>query len=830
MTGPIDFNGTAGDHGEFEWTSGNGTTGDVWSLGFYQNSAFRASIDFFATTEAAGDGNIRFKSGNITTLTLDSSQNATFAGDVNVQNNATRIISLNYEDSVNSIISHSGNNFGLESLNVRGDTIRFYTDYDASSPKGNLTLTLDTSHNATFAGDVILGTGDNLYLNGTTGLRLLHDGSNALFINQTVGDVKIQNSVSDKDIIFRGKDGASTITALTLDMSDNGWGLFNAGINLGTISNATSDTDKFLVSDGGDIEYRTGAQVLSDIGGAPAVTGGYLPLSAGSGFPLTGDLYLKTAPNEGNLFFGTSSASYKIFGGGTYGYMGYDTGGYHRFLVSGSEEMRITSGNLIFNGSANILSNTSDGADNAQIIISGGGGTPSADTRGASIHLAGNEHGNAGLLQLRAGDGTVGGIRLYEGGSERMRIAAGNTIIRTSTSIGTTVSPTRTLDVRGTGLNIFGSGGNTELMLRGQVEGTGTVRNLGAWHWSVRPDVGGDNDDLKLLRFITGTFSGTAMQIQNSTGDIFFGNTVVNPASGFSNQKGFGYDTSTGNLEVASTSGTPMTIGRNESTAGEILVLRKEGTVTHEFGSTDSYLLGNVGIGTTTPNNLLSLRKDVADGDVAIYLQNYNSVIGSTNETVSIKFAHGNDSGTGYVGAAIVGGKEGDFESNPSNVKGFISFNTNNGSVSNVLNERMRIEAGGNVGIGTTSPTYKLSVSGGIEAGGLVTYSKVAGSLSTTGYAVAGLTAGFNGASAGFEFKCYGSNSKYQRIVYSCHCSGTTWVPGKVIDEGTNDLDVVASANGATITFTFKARSSTQNFSPRIVIQATGHSINSTYA
>src|SRR6056300_76011 len=35
-----------------------------------------------------------------------------------------------------------------------------------------------------------------------------------------------------------------------------------------SINAATSDTDKFLVSDGGTIEYRTGAQVLSDIGAA----------------------------------------------------------------------------------------------------------------------------------------------------------------------------------------------------------------------------------------------------------------------------------------------------------------------------------------------------------------------------------------------------------------------------------------------------------------------------------------------------------------------------------------------------------------------------------
>ena len=44
----------------------------------------------------------------------------------------------------------------------------------------------------------------------------------------------------------------------------------NGDIKISTIANATIDTDKFLVSDSGAIKYRTGAELLSDIG---AVTG-----------------------------------------------------------------------------------------------------------------------------------------------------------------------------------------------------------------------------------------------------------------------------------------------------------------------------------------------------------------------------------------------------------------------------------------------------------------------------------------------------------------------------------------------------------------------------
>jgi len=46
---------------------------------------------------------------------------------------------------------------------------------------------------------------------------------------------------------------------------------------IANIENAITDTDKFLVSDGGVVKYRTGAEVLSDIGAASA--SGYVPYS-----------------------------------------------------------------------------------------------------------------------------------------------------------------------------------------------------------------------------------------------------------------------------------------------------------------------------------------------------------------------------------------------------------------------------------------------------------------------------------------------------------------------------------------------------------------------
>lgn len=78
---------------------------------------------------------------------------------------------------------------------------------------------------------------------------------------------------------------------------------FLTEITLQALNNATTDTDKFLVSDSGTIKFRTGTQVLSDIGGQAALTN-----------PITGTGTL----NYVSKFTGTTSlGNSQIFDNGT---------------------------------------------------------------------------------------------------------------------------------------------------------------------------------------------------------------------------------------------------------------------------------------------------------------------------------------------------------------------------------------------------------------------------------------------------------------------------------------------------------------------------------
>jgi hypothetical protein len=120
-------------------------------------------------------------------------------------------------------------------------------------------------------------------------------------INMAANNLTLSSLVSDADMLFKGSDGGSTITALTLDMSDAGSATFNKDIFLPDagrlyftstsgfsprISNATTtttmsfftnNTERMSIDSGGDVTVKTGNLVIGTAGKGidfSAVTGG----------------------------------------------------------------------------------------------------------------------------------------------------------------------------------------------------------------------------------------------------------------------------------------------------------------------------------------------------------------------------------------------------------------------------------------------------------------------------------------------------------------------------------------------------------------------------
>ena len=135
---------------------------------------------------------------------------------------------------------------------------------------------------------------------------------------------------------------------------------------------------------------------------------------------------------------------------------------------------------------------------------------------------------------------------------------------------------------------------------------------------------------------------------------------------------------------------------------------------------------GNVGIGTSTPEDQFEIAK-TGENTVGPMLTFRNTSVGinATTDYIlgEIKFA-GNDkfAGENGVGAKIVGYADDNWNADTNDYPAYLAFYTNpNGATA--ISERMRITSGGNVGIGTTSPSQKLSVQGNVLAEGYIDYS-----------------------------------------------------------------------------------------------------------
>jgi hypothetical protein len=462
--------------------------------------------------------------------------------------------------------------------------------------------------------------------------------------------------------------------------------------------------------------------------------------------------------------------------------------GYLGFIANNDERMRIDSAGNVGIGISNPVSY-------GKFVVQGTGNLINANASSGAATFQLYE-GGQGRFAITTLNGSAG-AKFELAGSEKIRIDSAGRV-----GIGLTPNTSNS------NLQIKTPDSAYGFDLVGRNAGSNSESQITFWNSNQTTQLAAIFNVADNLGFVTGTsermrIDSSGRLLINATSTVFSDPLYVN-----------GYAYSTGGWRVGSGS-TYVGMIRNNAGKLEINSDTNRDIQFGDAGTPDIMYIDtsaeNVGIGTDTPDAKLEIK---TDGEVNSFIK-LNSTKGTGN-IYGLKTNGGNSDVLAIMDItagnrlAAIGQSE-------------ISFATGGTT-------RLLMNSSGKVGIGTTSPTYKLSVSGGIQAGGVVTYTKAYANLNTTGNAVAGLTASTNGQSAAFTFTCFGHSGGYQKIVYSCYNGGGNWYASKVIDEGTNQLEVAASANSTTITFTFKSRSGTLSYTPRVVIEAIGTAINSTYA
>ena len=272
-------------------TAANGITSTAASNTFGAtsfNDADITNVGSIALDTITNDG---------TDITLDSS------GDIILDADGADII---FKDGGTSFgkVQNSSTNMIIESL-VSDKDIQFYGN-DGGASVLALTLDMSDAGTAIFNHDIVMGDNANIFMGNGYDLRLQSDGTNGIIyaangnltldvagdinldadgadinlkdggtvfgvFSSTNNDLNIRTTATDEDIVFKGSDGGSEITALTLDMSDSGTANFGGAVVLGGSLIKTGDMtldasgDIILDADGADIILKDGGTQFGKI-------------------------------------------------------------------------------------------------------------------------------------------------------------------------------------------------------------------------------------------------------------------------------------------------------------------------------------------------------------------------------------------------------------------------------------------------------------------------------------------------------------------------------------------------------------------------------------
>jgi len=162
--------------------------------------------------------------------------------------------------------------------------------------------------------DFTIDAGGDIILDADATDIILKDGGTEFGrFKRDTSDFVIKSATNDKDIVFKGVDNSSTITALTLDMSDGGKAKFTGGVSgsfEGDGSGLTGVGSSITIKDEGS-NLTTAASSINFVGsGVTATTSGNNVTATIVGADL--DTFFEE-DGDGNLMPSTTNAGVSVF-------------------------------------------------------------------------------------------------------------------------------------------------------------------------------------------------------------------------------------------------------------------------------------------------------------------------------------------------------------------------------------------------------------------------------------------------------------------------------------------------------------------------------------
>jgi uncharacterized protein YodC (DUF2158 family) len=263
-TGNVSIGGNLDVTGTLDLSDSNFT-----NVGSLQLDSIAGDGDTNTSITFSGSDVITIATGGSTALTVNADQTVTFSG-------AVAGTSADFDGGVTiDNITIDGTEIDLSSgdltIDVAGDLI-LEAGADVNIP-ANIGLTFgddgekiegDGSQlTITSSADIILDSADNIILDSDTGTILRDGGTHFATLSSSSG-ISITCNTVNGDVLLRGNDGGSFITALNLDMSEAGAATFNDAVILGTNKEIQFvDTNESIKSDGSKMIIKSGGTTFN---------------------------------------------------------------------------------------------------------------------------------------------------------------------------------------------------------------------------------------------------------------------------------------------------------------------------------------------------------------------------------------------------------------------------------------------------------------------------------------------------------------------------------------------------------------------------------------